>query len=388
MGDSSLEAQVADLGAVVVHLGLDEFDLWGALDGAAVAVSYAAQRPERLSRLVLWAPFPQGADIVSPGQSQSIIELVRQNWSLARRAMADVIYPNGPTELQRWLAGVMRESISPETAAKYLEFQSTVDIADLLPRVKTPTLVLSRRGDRNVPSRAAMSVATLIPDARFVVLEGDIGVPSHGDTSYLESVIEFLNEGREKPPPPAAPSGLVTILFTDMESSTALRRKLGDAEVQVLLRAHNEIVRAALGEHEGREIKHTGDGIMASFSTATSALRCSIAIQRSSAAAKEGHQDSPRAGYIGLNAGEPLAEDDDLFGTSVGPGAAHLRPRGAGPDTRLECRARAGGGQGLPVRRPRRVRAQRLRRSRAAVRGQVAGGGLSGRAVPALPSRE
>ncbi|MCH8995349.1 MAG: adenylate/guanylate cyclase domain-containing protein [Chloroflexi bacterium] len=317
--DLSLEAQVADLAAVVDHIGLDQFDLWGALDGAAAAVAYAAQRPERLSRLVLWAPFPQGADIISSGQSQSIIELVRQNWSLARRAMADVVYPSGPTELQRWLAGVMRESISPEMAAKYLEFQSTVDVTTYLPLVKAPTLVLHRRGDRNVPSRAGMGVATLIPDARFVVLEGDTGVPSDGDTSYLESVIEFLDEGREAPTSPQAATSVDvhTILFTDMEGSTALRQRLGDAKAQELVHAHDSIVREALQAHSGREIKHTGDGIMASFGSASQALDAAVAIQRAVAAHSEGAPDDALRVYIGMNAGEPIAEGGDLFGTSV-----------------------------------------------------------------------
>lgn len=323
--DISLETQVGDLAAVVDHIGLDQFDLWGGGDGAAVAVAYAAQRPERLSRLVLWAPYPRGADILSRGQAQGIIDLVRQNWSLARRAMADVTYPSGPTEQQRWLAGVMRQSISPEMAAKYLKFQSTVDVTALLPQVKAPTLVLHRRGDRSVPSRAGRDVASLIPDARFVALEGDIAVAQHGDTSYLESVIEFLDEGRETPVSPEASAAVDvhTILFTDMESSTALRQRLGDAKAQELVHAHDSIVREALQAHSGREIKHTGDGIMASFGSASQALDAAAAIQQAVAALRQaqgGHAEPVEASlrvYIGMNAGEPIAEEGDLFGTSV-----------------------------------------------------------------------
>ncbi len=89
------------------------------------------------------------------------------------------------------------------------------------------------------------------------------------------------------------------------------------AKAQELLRAHNRIVREALAANDGHEIKHTGDGIMASFGSAIGALNCAIAIQRG----VEQHQaepvGAPLAVYIGLNAGEPIAEDDDLFGTSV-----------------------------------------------------------------------
>ena len=79
----------------------------------------------------------------------------------------------------------------------------------------------------------------------------------------------------------------------------------------------NDIVRSALAANAGTEIKHTGDGIMASFSTASSALNCAIAVQRGVAAHKDENPDSPLAVYVGLNAGEPIAEDDDLFGTSI-----------------------------------------------------------------------
>ncbi|OGO49892.1 MAG: hypothetical protein A2148_09375 [Chloroflexi bacterium RBG_16_68_14] len=111
--------------------------------------------------------------------------------------------------------------------------------------------------------------------------------------------------------------GLVTILFTDMESSTALTQRLGDVKAQELLRTHNTIVREALKAHGGSEIKHTGDGIMASFATASGALECAITIQRAVAAHVEQHADSPLGVHIGLNAGEPIAEEADLFGTAV-----------------------------------------------------------------------
>ena len=110
---------------------------------------------------------------------------------------------------------------------------------------------------------------------------------------------------------------MYTILFTDMESSTAITQRLGDAGAQEVRRTHNEIVRAALSDSGGTEIKHTGDGIMASFATASGALDCAIAIQRGVAAHKEEHPDSPLGVYVGLNAGEPIAEDGDLFGTSI-----------------------------------------------------------------------
>ena len=104
--------------------------------------------------------------------------------------------------------------------------------------------------------------------------------------------------------------GLSTILFTDLESSTEMTARVGDERAQELIRLHNSTVRLALRERSGVEVKHTGDGIMASFSSAQNAVAAALGIQHDLA----GMDVRAR---IGLNAGEPIAEDDDLFGTAV-----------------------------------------------------------------------
>ena len=321
--DLSLEAQVADVEALVDRLQLERFDLWGGLDGAPVAVAYAAQHPERVSRLVLWQAYPYGVEIARPGAIRGLMELIRGSWSLARRTLADVVFPSGPTELQRWWANVCRQSVSPELAERYIEFYATVDVRPFLPQVKAPTLVLHRRGDRNVPIAFGRAAAALIPDARFVALEGDIGHPYLGDTSYVEVVKQFLDEGRA-PEPVAEPQkagAFRTVLFTDVEGSTALTQRLGDAKAREVLREHERMVREALRSHGGAEVKTMGDGFMASFTSATGALECAIAMQRAFAQHNESEEE-PIKVRIGLNAGEPIAEDDpdgrsDLFGTAV-----------------------------------------------------------------------
>ena len=97
-----------------------------------------------------------------------------------------------------------------------------------------------------------------------------------------------------------------------MVGSTDLTQRVGDDRAQEAVRRHNSVVRQALKEHGGNEIKHTGDGIMASFGSGRRALDCAVAIQR-----VFDDEDSPMLVRIGLNAGEPVAEEEDLFGTSV-----------------------------------------------------------------------
>jgi class 3 adenylate cyclase len=106
-------------------------------------------------------------------------------------------------------------------------------------------------------------------------------------------------------------------MFTDMEGSTAVTQRLGDARAQSMVRLHNEIVRDALHAFGGTEVKHTGDGIMSSFTSASMAVECAIAIQRALETHGEAHPDEAIRVRIGLNAGEPVAEGDDLFGTAV-----------------------------------------------------------------------
>ena len=101
-----------------------------------------------------------------------------------------------------------------------------------------------------------------------------------------------------------------------MEGSTALTQYLGDAKAREVLRAHERIVRDALQAHGGLEVKAMGDGFMASFSSATRALECAIAMQQAFAAYNES-EGTPIRVRIGLNVGEPIAEDEDFFGTAV-----------------------------------------------------------------------
>jgi adenylate cyclase len=110
---------------------------------------------------------------------------------------------------------------------------------------------------------------------------------------------------------------MVTILFTDIEGSTTLTQQVGDAAAQTVVRAHNTVVRDALRDHGGSETKHTGDGIMASFPLASTAIEAAIAIQRAVAAHSEANPDKAFRVRIGLNAGEPVVEEQDMFGTAV-----------------------------------------------------------------------
>jgi len=102
----------------------------------------------------------------------------------------------------------------------------------------------------------------------------------------------------------------------DLEGSTALTERLGDTAARELLREHERITREALKAHGGAEIKTMGDGFMASFGSATQALECAMALQRAFATHNETAAE-PVQVRVGMNAGEPIEENEDLFGTTV-----------------------------------------------------------------------
>ena len=113
-----------------------------------------------------------------------------------------------------------------------------------------------------------------------------------------------------------AGSGLRVIMFTDIEGSTALGQRLGDDAALAVVRMHDSVVRDALGERGGREVKHLGDGIMASFASVADALSAALDIQDGLGDSADDAVPMPRV-RIGISAGEPVADGHDLFGTAV-----------------------------------------------------------------------
>jgi class 3 adenylate cyclase len=117
----------------------------------------------------------------------------------------------------------------------------------------------------------------------------------------------------------------VTIMFTDLVGSTVLFDRRGDEAANALRSEHFATLRHAIAEHGGHEVKSTGDGLMVSFSSAVAAVRCAVDIQRATAGATDG-----LAVRIGLDAGEPLRDGDDLYGTPVNVASRLCDSAGAG----------------------------------------------------------
>ncbi|MEX1158788.1 MAG: adenylate/guanylate cyclase domain-containing protein, partial [Thermomicrobiales bacterium] len=216
-------------------------------------------------------------------------------------------------------AAFYREAADPAVILRAMPAVYASDATEYLARVQCPTLVMHRRALPAVSTDVATQIASGIPGARLLLFDGTSPLPFMGElVPVVAAIREFLGDEAAAPARSASASeASVTILFTDMEGSTALTQRLGDASAQEVLRTHNRIVRAALSAHGGSEVKHTGDGLMVSFPSATRALECAVAIQQRVAAHVEAHPNTDLRVRIGLNAGEPVAEAGDYFGTAV-----------------------------------------------------------------------
>ena len=291
------------------HLDIAVAAMIGTAQTGPVVVDAAARCPARVSRPVVVSGYAKGPGLFKPEAQAAMVELIRTHWGYGARVLIDMfnVHPT-PEEAER--AAVRRRAqASAETAAALLQEVYEVDISDRLGSVFVPTLVIHGKADRAIPYRGGQELAAGIPGARFLPIEGASNGIS-AQTVGLDRVLAEIRDFLQQEPATSTSGGFQTILFTDLESSTALTQRLGDEAAQELLHGHNEAVRAALDEHGGREVEHTGDGIMASFPSAVGAVAAALQMQRE----LEGGEVRVR---IGLNAGEPIVEDDDLFGLAV-----------------------------------------------------------------------
>ena len=180
-----------------------------------------------------------------------------------------------PTMRRTW--GLFeRAAASPGMVSSLLRSYREIDVTEVLPTLRVPTLVLHRTGDTAVPVEAAQMFAEGIPGARFVELEGNDHIPWFGDAdALLDEIEEFLTGCRHAAEPNRA---LATVLFTDIAGSTERAATLGDSRWRELLERHQTLVRDQLAAYAGREVKTMGDGFLATFDGPAKAIRCACTI--------------------------------------------------------------------------------------------------------------
>ena len=200
----SVDSFVRDLESVVDSLGLDRFPLLGMCQGGATAVTYAARHPERVSRLVIVGGYARGTlkrKPIDAEQFEALMTLARHGWGHDNPAFRQIFtyqfIPGGTTEQVCWFNDLMKETASPQNAVRIMRAMADFDVEDLLPRIKVPTLVLHCRNDARVPWEEGRRIATGIPGARFVTLEGHNHIVLESEPAWaglLDEIRSFLND--------------------------------------------------------------------------------------------------------------------------------------------------------------------------------------------------
>ena len=316
---------LSDRADVAVTRGSHRADVEAVLDaaGAERALLFSTGGPATSPSVLLahdlgerWAAFAPWNGILTglPPPMRALIEVERLEEDLFNRTCCMWRGWEEP-ESRRLKVEAYVGSGQPAWRQEHMEDRSALndEARAALPDIGLPVLLIApERTDGGTSAEGGLELARGLRNVQRITLPETAYDPGVSNTDAIVRGLEQLDAQRLDAAAATCtpPSAFQTILFTDLESSTALTQRLGDEGAQELLRGHKEAVRSALAANGGCEVKHTGDGIMASFPSAVSAVEASLAIQREMA----GGEVRVR---IGLNAGEPIAEDDDRFGTAV-----------------------------------------------------------------------
>jgi class 3 adenylate cyclase len=326
----AVEDRIDDTRAVMDAAGIERAAIFGCSEGAALAAYFGAGHPDRVSHAVLYGGFarmlpdpPEYPWSVLGAQSlEQALDMVNEGMSNWGEGAALALL--GPsifgTPEQSWWGRYERAAMSPRSVELLMRANLELDLREVLPVISVPTLVLHRDGDA-LPVEGARYVADHIPDARFVELQGDDHWPWIADPDEVcDLVEEFLTGQRSAPPTDRV---LATVMFTDIVGSTERASELGDRRWRELLDAHEGLTRSELERHSGREVKTTGDGVLATFDGPARAIRCATAVATA----------TDRLGLpvrVGLHTGECERRNSDIGGIAVHIGARVMAEAGPG----------------------------------------------------------
>lgn len=323
LGESyTLEQEARDALAVLDAVGSERSALFTYGLGGPVGALLAADRPERVGALMMyasiartsWAPDYDWAMTVE--ERAQWTEHTVATWGEIGGPGLPVLAPSMAEDpaLATWFARLQRLAASPNAARVLLNTASDLDVRDTLPRIRVPTLVMHRSQDKAWDPRHSRYLAKHIAGARYVELEGVDSLPFVGDSdAILEEVEEFLTGTRSRGELARA---LLTVMFTDIVDATARAARLGDGRWRDLLADHDAIVREQLARFDGREVKTVGDGFLVTFEGPPSrALRCALAITTAA-----------RALGVEIRTGIHTGECE-LIGEDVGGMAVHIASR-------------------------------------------------------------
>jgi class 3 adenylate cyclase len=310
----TIEQWMDDVGAVMDACGIKRAAVVAKGSGGAMGLLFAASHPERVSALALFNSYARlsRADdypIGIPIESHEYLLRDRYPPAGSARMLSGGAIDDATVQ---WWDHYLRLSASPSTTLAMRKMLLETDVRGVLSAIQVPTLIAHRCDDPYIRIAHGQYLAEHIPESCFVELPGASDLLFAGDQSDLVAEIqEFLTGTRRDVSPNRV---LATVLYTDVVGSTAHLAQVGDQAWRSVLDQHDAVVRSELRRFEGREIRMTGDGLLALFDGPARAIRCGNAIQRVLA----------RIGLevrAGLHTGEIELRGSDIGGIAVHIGA-------------------------------------------------------------------
>src|SRR5262249_43764006 len=316
----TLEQRMHDVQSILDEVASKRAALFGVSEGGPMSLLYAATYPARTSALVLYGSYAKRAwssDYPFGWKDEQwgrVFDDFERHWGTPQSIAVTMYAPSlaSDAEGSERRAAYFRASASPGAAISIMKMNRDIDVHQVLPTIRVPTLILHRTAERVIDVANARYMAEHIPGAKLVELAGADHSFLEGDRdAVLDEVEVFLTGARHVYEPERV---LVTVLFAGIMGSTKRAAALGDHSWRELLAAFYARARAVLQQYRGREINTSGDGFIASFDGPARAIRCAGAIR-----------DAVRSLGLdvrcGLHTGECELVGDDIAGIAVHIGA-------------------------------------------------------------------
>jgi class 3 adenylate cyclase/pimeloyl-ACP methyl ester carboxylesterase len=318
-----LDVRMDDVCSVMDAEGIEKAAIFGISEGGTLATLFAASHPDRSRALILCGAFAQFTSWIPTQEAmENFFQYIDSDWGRGETLQMFAPTMEGDAAFKQWWGKFERLGGSPGAVKTLILMNSRIDIADILPSVNVPSLVIHRRDDIAVDVEAGRLLAEFIPNAKYIELSGVDHVPWVGENSdqILDEMSIFLTGDC---PQMETERILTTVLFTDIVESTKRVVEMGDQRWRDLLERHNDIVREELKRFRGQEIDTAGDGFFAIFDGPARAIHCACAIRE----AVRVLGISIRAG---LHTGECEVSADKVSGIAVHIGSRVMGQAGPG----------------------------------------------------------
>ncbi len=312
-GRLSLDDLALDILAIIDATGIDRATFLATCYGGPIFARFATMQPTAVERVILDGVYARGQELGPAELRDSILATVRLMKSQPKATLSLLDHFTNPRGNTPERNQDMGHAIEAHVAEALYELSFDLDVTKDFLSLLAPALVTHRQRSKAVPVEHGRTVASLIPNALFATQEGSSTNPWNGDaTELLDTMGAFLGVDLVTSYQPRAALRPTVVLFSDIVESTSTTARLGDTDAHTLNRRFHALSKQAIDGRGGHFIKSMGDGVMAEFPSVSQAVGCAIDMQ---------HAFGEIPVRIGINAGEPVSEDDDLHGIVVSTAA-------------------------------------------------------------------